>query len=361
MHLLWIFSHPAPYKREFFSLLGKKHDLTVVFENRFEKGRHPSFYEKETGGYREIFLPKRKKSSALLKILKEQTFDLIIMNGWSTIPEMRGICYLNHYKIPYIFLINGGRIKERESFLRKYAKRKFLYSPYAFYLSPDPISSEYLRHYAGRSIPIEEYIYSTVHQDEMPSQPLNKEERKAALKEAKIPGERLYISIGNYIPRKNLFSLLHLWKHMGKDDVLYLFGNGKCRAQYEKYIRENHLTNVFLVGFKTHKEILSYLRMAECSLFPTNEDIYGHAINESLSQGTPVISSPNSNAGLHLIQGKNDGYITSFVDSEAVAKLLKEGLTEKMRESALKVGKENSYEKMLSSFEDILDKWSQNK
>lgn len=359
MRLLWIFSHPAPYKREFFSLLGKENDLTVIFEEESEEGRDPAFYQKGKGGYEEIFLPKKNRLSFLNHYLASHFFDLIIVNGWANLPEMAVIHYLNAKKMPYVFLINGGRIKGKESCLRKYLKRKFIRSKYASYLSPDPISSEYLRHYAGRDIPIYEYVYSTIHEAEIPLCPATVEERKEALKRLHIPGEKLYVSIGNYIERKNLFILLETWKQMPKNETLLLLGNGKERNNFEKYIKRNHLDNVILGGFHTHEETLEYLRYAECSLFPTKEDIYGHAVNESLSQGTPVICSPNTNAGLHLVQGKGDGIVLSFDSPDNIQEAIHHKVDESMRFKALEVARENTYEKMLESFRVFLTTWKE--
>lgn len=357
MRLLWVFSHPAPYKREFFSLLGERVELTAVFENEREGGRHPGFYEATGEHYVEKFLPRHGKGKALLKEMREGSYDLVVMNGWAQPAEMRGILELNRRKAPYFFLINGGRIKERESCLRKSLKRKFIRSPYATFLSPDPISSEYLRHYAGRDIPIREYVYSTVHAREIPERPATREERRALMRSLSIPGERLYISIGNYIPRKNLMSLLRLWRRMRKEDTLLLLGNGKEEREYRRFIEENRLGNVILGGFRPHGETLALLRASECSFFPTNEDIYGHAVNESLSQGTPVICSPNTNAGLHLVQGMNDGMVVPFDNEEAIIRQLNEGFAIEIRENALKVARENTYEAMLESFLSILDEW----
>ncbi len=357
MRLLWVFSHPAPYKREFFSLLGEHVDLTAVFENDREGGRHPGFYQAKGEHYVEKLLPRRGKGKALLKEMREGSYDLVVMNGWAKPAEMRGILELNRRKAPYLFLINGGRIKERESFLRKALKRKFIRSPYATFLSPDPISSEYLRHYAGRDIPVREYVYSTVHASEIPDRPATREERSLMMRSFSIPGERLYTSIGNYIPRKNLMSLLRLWRRMGKEDTLLLLGNGKEEREYRRFIDENGLSNVILGGFRSHEETLSLLRASECSFFPTKEDIYGHAVNESLSQGTPVICSPNTNAGLHLVQGRNDGLVVSFDNEEAIIRQLKVGFAEEIRENALAVARENTYEAMLGSFLSILDEW----
>ena len=59
-------------------------------------------------------------------------------------------------------------------------------------------------------------------------------------------------------------------------------------------------------------------------VFSSNEDIYGHVINEALSQGLPVISTPNVNASQHLIKDGINGYIVNNIDSDDFRQKIKD-------------------------------------
>jgi glycosyltransferase involved in cell wall biosynthesis len=51
-------------------------------------------------------------------------------------------------------------------------------------------------------------------------------------------------------------------------------------------------------------------------VFLSKEDIYGHVINEALSQGLPVVSSSHVNAAAHLIKNGYDGFLIDLGDPE---------------------------------------------
>jgi glycosyltransferase involved in cell wall biosynthesis len=110
--------------------------------------------------------------------------------------------------------------------------------------------------------------------------------------------------------------------------------------------------------FKPHNEILRYFRMADASIFLTKEDIYGHVVNECLSQGTPVIASENANSARHLINEGVNGYLVSLLDESSIIDAINKPLTPNMGVAAIKTAQENTIERMseahLAIFEEAL-------
>jgi hypothetical protein len=178
MKVLWLFNHPAPYKVDFFNLLGSKVDLTVLFERTSEKGRPHSFYYEKAKSFKEIFIPAfpfgqyNNISSYPIHYLKHHDFDIIVINGWSSFSEMQTIRYLKKNNIPYIFAINGGIPKIEEPAWKRTLKTHYVPGAKA-YLSPDTRSSQYLVYYGADPAKIFLYPYSTVFQSEMPAHPLS--------------------------------------------------------------------------------------------------------------------------------------------------------------------------------------------
>ena len=104
--ILIVFNHPAPYKVRLFNELSKVFDLHVIFERDSASDRNKNFYFEEEYQFtthkikgiklgRENFL-----SYGVKKHLKHNRYDLVIMNGYSQIPEMNAISYLKKKKIP---------------------------------------------------------------------------------------------------------------------------------------------------------------------------------------------------------------------------------------------------------------------
>jgi hypothetical protein len=365
MKVLWLFNHPAPYKIDFFNELGKKVDLTVLFERTTEGDRSKDFYYEKAKNFKEIILSSltlgdyNNFSNAPIAYLKKNAFDVIVVNGWSTLTEMKTIRYLKHHKIPYIFAINGGIAKINENPLRRRLKEKYLQGA-ALYLSPDEHSSRYLSFYGVDPKKIAVYPYSTIYEKELVERPLNPEERKECRLKQDLIGKKLYVTVGSFIPRKNDLQLLEVWKNVSKDKTLLLFGDGPEKDIYLDFIKKNKMTNVLIRPFSPHEKILEMFRLADASIFLTKEDIYGHVVNECLSQGTPVIASNKSNSALKLITNEVDGRLVDLSDNQAILEAIEKEIPETMREAALNVAKKNTIEAMveshLSVFEEYLKK-----
>ena len=130
--VLIVFNHPAPYKVKLFNELAKHIDLTVIFERDKASDRNKSFYDEKEYNFKTVKIGGLKVgkeniiSSGVKKHLKNNKYDLIIMNGYSQFAEMRAINYLIKKDIPYTLYINGGIIKEKESSFRRNLKKKYI-------------------------------------------------------------------------------------------------------------------------------------------------------------------------------------------------------------------------------------------
>ncbi len=365
MKILWLFNHPAPYKVDFFNELGKKVDLTVIFERPTESDRGNSFYHSKPKNFKTVFLKHLNLGirnniafGAKKYLRKHKEYDFIVINGWSSFTEMNALRYLKRKKIPYVFAINGGIIPKKESKAKKRLKDKMIGGA-DYYLSPDHESEKYLIHYGAKQEAIHLFPYSTVFEKEVLEEPLKEEEKNKIKEELGIKEKEIYTAVGAFIERKNnLYLIDEIWKNVDVSKHLYLLGNGPMKNEYLEEISKNHLQNVHILPFQNKETVLKFLSISEASLFLTKEDIYGHVLNESLSQGTPVIASDRSNSAKNLIsQGKN-GYIFSLEQRDEIINAINKPVSEDMRRNAIATAKENTIEKMsdshLSFFSSII-------
>lgn len=352
MKVLWLFNHPAPYKIDFFNELGKSIDLTILFERKTESDRPLSFYQSKAKNFKIIFLkgcPIGKTNDldfGFIKYLKDPSFDFIVINGWSTLTEMTSIRFLKKHKIPYIFAINGGITPKRENFIKRKLKNKMI-SGATSYLCPDKESEKYLLHYGADSQRIHFYPYSTIFENEILAAPLSKEEKNALKEELHLPLKDTFVSVGSYIKRKNPFYLLEeIWPNVDKNKELYLLGSGPLKKKMGKIIQKNKLDNVHLIPFSNKKLVLKFFALSEASLFLTNEDIYGHVVNESFSQGTPVFASYKANAAKKLIVPNENGALFNFNEKEKLITAINSPINEEMKKKTIETAKEYTLEKM---------------
>jgi glycosyltransferase involved in cell wall biosynthesis len=283
------------------------------------------------------------------------------MNGWHTLSEIFALNYLKKHRKSYVFYINGGIIRPKESHFMKRLKTHYI-SGADLYFSPDENSNRYLTYYGSEQGKIVNYPYATIYENEILKQPLTRTEKGSLRSELNIHGTKIFISCGQFIARKNYARLIEYWSNQPSDYTLILIGGGKEKRKYQKLIKKHALQNVILKDFMDKQSLFKYFQAADGYLFPSKEDIYGHVVNEALSQGLPVISNINVNSALCLINNGKNGYIVNFDNdkeiSDSIAHVIND---EAMPYEALKTARENTIEKMAKRHVTIFKKWVENK
>jgi glycosyltransferase involved in cell wall biosynthesis len=349
MKVFWLFNHPAPYKVDFFNELGKSCDLTVVFERANEAGRNSIFYSEKPLCFHAIIAKSlylggvNNWTREPVKILKKNHYDLIVINGWRTLSERNTISFLKRHHIPYIFYINGGLIKPHENGIKAEFKSSYIRGASA-YFCPDRNSAKYLTHYGADSSKIFLYPYSSIFASEVLPSPYTPYQKASLREHLRVQGSRIFISSGQFIERKNFTELIALWKDVPKDWTLLLVGEGKEKKKYEKEQSDLGLSNVLLLPFRPHKELLRLFRACDAFIFLSKEDIYGHVINEALSQGLPVVSSAHVNAAAHLIKNGYNGFLIDLDDRKGIIDAIGKTNDPVMSLNAIEVAKQNTIE-----------------
>ncbi len=349
MKVLFVFNHPAPYKVQLLNRISKSIDIMVIFERKKNADRNPSFYAGNNIEFPHIFLKgiplgnENFLSTGIKNHIKNNHYDLIIMNGYSTLAEIIALNYLIKRKIPYILYVNGGVIRKDKPWKLK-LKRKYIANASKYY-SPNELSNEYLIHYGANRKDIRNYPYSTLQEKEIVSVPINIEEKITTLAKYNIPSDKpIFISAGQFIDRKNNLQLLEIFKQLPQYNLI-LVGEGPLEESYRLFIKENDMHNVFFIPFLPRQALFPLLRVANAFITLSKEDIYGHVINESLSQGVPVISSNKVVAASTLIQNGQNGYIIDLNNNEEIVAAIHNILTIDAFEYAISVAKNNTYEK----------------
>lgn len=363
MRILFVFNHPAPYKVFLLNELSSTFDMDVVFERKSAKDRNPEFYNLAKLNFKPIYVKgisfgnENFYSNKIIKLIKNNHYDLIIMNGYSTLAEVKTIFYLQKKKIPYVLYINGGIVHDSNRI--KVALKKKLISKASSYISPCESADDYLFHYGAKKESIYHYPYSTVYKKNILNKELSSEEKEKIKTELGIKGSKIFVDVGQFIDRKNQMFLLNLWSKLPKDYSLLLIGGGKKKDEFSSFIKEHNLTNVYLIDFLSRDHIFTYFHIADAFLFPSKEDIYGHVITEAMSQGLPIISTPYVVSALTLVKNNTNGYILPFNENEWLEKIKK--INKKMGEESLNIVESYTVEKSVEVHVDIFNKLGEKK
>ena len=316
MKTLFVFNHPAPYKVHVFNELTKLTDIQVVFEREKAKDRPASFYASNKYNFPVVFLKGGEFSNEntftgkLKKYLKKhhQEYDLIVMNGYSTIAEMRTIRYLIKHHIPYVLQINGGIIKKDKSWKKKL--KTYFISHAQNYLSPCLEADEYLLYYGAKKENILHYPYGNYFDNEIINKPLNSEEKETIRKKWNLPKGKLFVNASQFIERKNNLQLISIFKN--REENLLLIGSGNEKEKYQKFINDNNIQNIQLMDFLKKDELFEVLKGCDAFITLSYEDIFGHTTLEAMANGLPVISSDRVISSRDIIKNGKNGYLVDI-------------------------------------------------
>lgn len=362
MKVLFVFAHPAPYKVDLFNVLSERIDLTVIFEREIESYRKMFFYQNGSWKFKSVRIgginigQQNHLSLGVINHLKNNRYDLVIMNGYATFTEMLTIFYLQLKHIPYVLYVNGGVIRRDSWFLWLLKKRLISKASHTF--SPSDAVDRYLIHYGAHPNHIIRYPYATIFKKDILTQPLPKVEKELILSEYGIPGAaRIVISVGQLIQRKNFSQLLSVWASMPKiGHHLVIVGEGPEQRRLLHQMSELGLTNVTMIPFLKKQKLLRLMSACDAFILLSKEDIYGHVINEAHSQGLPVIASEKIVSSQHLIRTGKNGWMVPL-KQEAILTALKSALELNAFQSSTNSAFKNTIEAMaeghLQAFEKI--------
>ena len=112
-----------------------------------------------------------------------------------------------------------------------------------------------------------------------------------------------YIYIGRLDKLKGIHVLLQAWKELPEKELL-ICGSGPEEEWIRKYLEENHMEQVKLMGQLPHEKVLKLLAQSKALVLPTLwYEGQPMVILESYAVGTPVLVSNIGNTGNMLITG----------------------------------------------------------
>lgn len=314
MKVLFLTNLPAPYRVDFFSELGKYIDLTVIYERDSASCRNEKWKSKSKKNYKEIFLKSKKIgddnsiSFEIIKYLKKEKYEHIIIGQYSTYTAMIAILYLKLTKIPFIISSDGGFVKENENRI-KFKLKHFMISSANYWLSTGNFTNEYFIHYGANSDRIYKYPFTSVKEDNIISNKNLIEEKNKYKNIIELKSNaKMVLYVGQFINRKGIDILIKATSNFDNNIVVYAIG-GKLTEEYKSLINKLNIKNIKFIDFMEKEKLLNYYKAADLFIFPTRNDIWGLVVNEALAAGVPVITSKNCGAGIELIKNDYNGFL----------------------------------------------------
>ena len=115
---------------------------------------------------------------------------------------------------------------------------------------------------------------------------------------------------------------------------LVLVGAGPQETELRKYVQQNGLENVVMLGRKEGDELYGIMAAADALVLPSGFEPYGAVVGEALQWGTPCLVSDKVGAK-GLVSDGVRGEVFKFGDAEGCARKLKDKMNMKKSSESL--------------------------
>lgn len=185
--------------------------------------------------------------------------------------------------------------------------------------------------------------------------------QEEARKEIGISG-RIILSVGRLVPWKGHRMLIKIMPSLLQWDQytrLVIVGDGPDEKLLQNMIINMGLERkVFLVGRKSHADLLKYLKAADVFALHTGYEGFSHQIVEAMACGLPVVTTDIGGNSEIITNGKNGflvGYNEEFELTESIRSVLQSNdLREQFIIEGLKTASQFSVKKTVDKVRDLI-------
>ena len=350
---------PSPYRVDFFNELGKYCDLTVVYERPSSAERDKKWKGGQALSFQEVYLDlklvgaDRASGSQLKNYIKHHESDILFFTNYSSPATRCAITWCRLHGRKYYMEYDGGFFK-KDPLIKRIVKKFLLKGAIGHFSSADE-HTKYLQSLGIKRDIIYKYPFTSVTDADISKAQVNSKKGKEYFRQLlNIPEKKVVISIGRFIHGKGFDILLKASRLLSKNIGVYIIG-GEPTKEYLDLKSSLGLDNVHFIGFKTKEELSLFFHAADCTAFPTREDIWGLVTNESLSFGVPVVATNRCISALEMIKDGINGYIVPVNDVERLASVISKTVNKDMYGKSLTTAKKYTIETMVDAHRQFLN------
>lgn len=293
MRVLYLTNYHNPYRDEFFEQLGRRCDLTVLFEQRTDAARDASWFEGvEARSYQEVYLPEGECGPVSPTMLKtvEGDWSLVVVGCYNTTRQMATIARMRRRHAPYV-VNSDGMVFETGSTLKRAARGHVLRGADA-YLCAGEACVPSLRRIVGRGALVVPYPFSSL---------TGKRARELARADA-VRDPRLVLVVGQYEDYKGLDVMLDAIPTLSDGLRFRFVGMGKKADEFRALVEAKGLSDdVEVVPFLKPDDLAAEYLRAGLLVLPSRQECWGLVVNEAAACGCPVVSTWGSGAAVEFI------------------------------------------------------------
>ncbi|MFV0266113.1 MAG: glycosyltransferase family 4 protein [Draconibacterium sp.] len=119
---------------------------------------------------------------------------------------------------------------------------------------------------------------------------------------------RIFLYVGQLIPRKGIMELLQAWKKFEKStpgQTLVLLGGGEQLEEVKTWISQKQVKTIKLPGKVDYSEVAHFYAAGDIFIMPTLEDNWSLVVPEAMSCRLPIICSKYNGCWPELVKPEN--------------------------------------------------------
>lgn len=333
MKIGFLVNHPTQFEGPFFQYATRKadHELHVIYSDPKtglstfdpELATNVSWGIDLLSGYSYSLLPTRSRMRWLLNNIRNQKYDLLIINGYSKSEYLLAALCARFLGTPTALrldsvLFDGAAGWKR--LLKRMMFRGFTHL-YQHFFATSTLTIEYLQRYGIKRDRISLFSYA-VDNDYFKEKSRLSNAAKASLRSRyNLPEEdRIILSVTKFNDREAPWDLLKAFCDMPKPrPLLLLVGDGNQRSLLEQHALDHGADDVTFAGYVPYPELPGLYGIADVFVHPTLYEPWGVSVQEALACGLPVIASSRVGAGYDLIEPDKNGAIYDVGDPKDLA------------------------------------------
>lgn len=365
MKVLFITNIPSPYRVKFFNELGKKLNLTVLFEKDSSEERDNSWKKYCFDNFQGILMKGIRTSintcfcPEVCRYLSRK-WDSIIVADISTPTGMLAIQYMKLRCIPYWIEGDGGFAKSGHG-LKELIKKHFI-SGAKGYFSTSNVHDKYYITYGANPKNIYRYPFTSISSKDLQNAYTLLEKDKNELRE-KLGMKEKYIvlSVGRFSYQngygKGYDVLMRVAEKSDDNFGFYIVGD-EPTEEFKQWKAKKQLKHVHFIGFRQKEQLAEYYAAADVFALLSRGEAWGLVINEAMTFSLPIIASDQCVAATELVKNGVNGYVLPLDNEDEITEKIKDcaQLPHRQRMGKASLGIIESYtiEHMAEAHEKIL-------
>lgn len=359
---------PSPYRCAFFEELGKKCDLTVLFERASSSIRGNVWDDFNFQGYEGKILPgvtiggHDRFCPKVRKYLLDRSFDKIVISNPTSPTGIYAAAVLKAHGRKYMVESDGAFPSGTGGIKGKI--KKFVMADAEVCFSTADTHDEYYMESGVKKENLRRYPFTSVGDKDIENaHKLLREKLKEELK-AKLgmTETKIILSVGRFSYENGYgkgFDILLNVSQKLENTGIYIVGDEPTEEFTNRKTNEK-LDNVHFIGFKTPAELAEYYTASDVFVLLTRGDVWGLVINEAMMYGLPVVTTDKCVAGVELINNGENGYVVSLDNQEIIAERINDilnnnSLTNVMRNNNLSLINGYTFEKMADAHMSVFE------